>query len=272
MSYAKVFDNFEWVDQEDGETTPLSAANLNLINTALNLIDNRVIEILNGPFAAHVSSLDALGIIRTNLLAAHTAGGIITVSDDTCFSKDVEVEGDLSLAGSLAFQNVGTNTISSPTALTVTTPVSLTLNATSGIELSTGSGKATYNGSEIALKSDLPNSYSAAWTATASSAYGTQLSNSITVPSGLYLLSFRTPYSTDTTTAMIGLGGFSSAITTFIGGSDVVSMNPSQDEKTMIVRFSATATVYIGSKASAQMTWDSSYLARGGLVAIRLAD
>lgn len=121
-------------------------------------------------------------------------------------------------------------------------------------------------------KSDLAQSYSAVWTATSSSAYGTQLSNSITVPSGLYLLSFRTPVSADTAPAIIGLGGFSSAITTFLGGTDTFSMNPTYDEKTMIVRFSASATVYIGSKASNSMTWDSSYLTRGGLTAIRLGD
>lgn len=352
MSYAKVFDNFVWVDQEDGETTPLSAANLNLINTALDLIDSRVINILNGPFTAYVTSLSALGIVKTDSLSAYTNDGIITVNDDVCFSEDVEIEGDLSLAGSLAFQNVGANTINSPTALTVTTPVSLTLNATSNIELTTGSGKANYNGSEIAtkaevgesgtdlntltsegmyqiqnpnnapsgvtgwvtlsviptsndatycrqmlyipssddmytrnnaggtwgswnkvaLKSDLAQSYSAVWTATASSSYGTQLSNSITVPSGLYLLSFRTPYSTDTTPIMIGLGGYVGANTTFLGGDAILSMNPTQDEKTMIVRFSAQSTIYISTKASASMSWDSSYLNRGGFTAIRLAD
>lgn len=125
---------------------------------------------------------------------------------------------------------------------------------------------------KLATKSDLPKSYSAAWTATASSSYGTHLTDSITVPSGLYLLSMRTPYSTDTTPVMIGLGGYFSANTTFIGGGDSLSMNPSQDEKTMIVRFSATSTICISSKANAQMTWDSSYLTRGGLTAIRLAD
>jgi hypothetical protein len=71
---------------------------------------------------------------------------------------------------------------------------------------------------------------------------------------------------------MVGLGGFTSANTTFIGGSDVLSMNPTQDEKTMIVRFSATSTICISSKSSAQMTWDSNYLNRGGFTAIRLAD
>ncbi len=94
----------------------------------------------------------------------------------------------------------------------------------------------------------------------------------MTVPSGLYLLSFRTPYSTGTGTAMIGLGGYVGANTTFIGGGDSLSMNPSQDEKTMIVRFSASATIYISAKASTALTWDSSYLGRGGLSAIRLAD
>lgn len=121
-------------------------------------------------------------------------------------------------------------------------------------------------------KSDLPQCYSAAWTATASSSYGTQLTDSVTVPSGLYLLSFRTPYSTGTGTAMIGLGGYVGANTTFIGGASSLSMRLSQDEQTMIVRFSASATIYINTKEGAAMTWDSQYLGRGGLAAIRLAD
>lgn len=55
-TWNKAFDNFTWEDKPS-DTTPLSASNLNKINSALNEVDNRAIELKN--------MIDAIGIVTS---------------------------------------------------------------------------------------------------------------------------------------------------------------------------------------------------------------
>lgn len=105
--------------------------------------------------------------------------------------------------------------------------------------------------------------YEAAWTATESSATGTQLTDSITVPKGTYLISVASPYVQG---AMI-LAGIRVNSATDIGS--MISMPTGMYTKaSFIMTFSSDSTIYALTQSAASATFANTN--RGGLKLVRL--
>lgn len=110
--------------------------------------------------------------------------------------------------------------------------------------------------------------YKADWVGTSSSSIGVRLTNSLVLPAGKYIIFVHSPYS---------LGNFTYYTVRFnINGSfienTVRSILNSHGEAMLIAEFTEETTIYLESAASTQtMSWDSQYLSRGGLEAIKLA-
>lgn len=105
--------------------------------------------------------------------------------------------------------------------------------------------------------------YSASWTATSSSATGTQLTNSVTLPKGTYLIAVGTPYVQGAT----GLAGLRIGTTT--DSSTLVSMPVNAYSKaSYIVQLTSQQNVYLLTQSSASLTFTAPD--RGSLKAVRL--
>lgn len=105
--------------------------------------------------------------------------------------------------------------------------------------------------------------YEASWTATESSATGTQLTDSITVPKGTYLISVASPYVQG---AMI-LAGIRVNSATDIGS--MISMPTGMYTKaSFIMTFSSDSTIYALTQSAASATFANTN--RGGLKLVRL--
>lgn len=105
--------------------------------------------------------------------------------------------------------------------------------------------------------------YEAAWTATESSATGTQLTDSVTVPKGTYLVSLASPYVQG---AMI-LVGIRVNSATDIGS--MVSMPTGMYTKaSFIMTFSSDSTIYALTQSAASATFANTN--RGGLKLVKL--
>ena len=104
--------------------------------------------------------------------------------------------------------------------------------------------------------------YSAAWTASSSSANLTTLTDWITVPAGLYLISFSLP-KISTTTFACGLADASGLF------SKGIHIGTEQTSKSFPLKLNADTRLRLAAAQGAACTF--SYTERGGLYAVRLA-
>lgn len=105
--------------------------------------------------------------------------------------------------------------------------------------------------------------YAASWTATSSSATGTVLTDTITLPKGTYLIAVGTPYVQGAT----GLAGLRVGSTT--DSSTLVSMPVNAYTKaSYIIQLTSQQSVYLLTQSSASLTFTAPE--RGSLKAVRL--
>lgn len=105
--------------------------------------------------------------------------------------------------------------------------------------------------------------YAASWTATSSSATGTVLTDTITLPKGTYLIAVGTPYVQGAT----GLAGLRVGSTT--DSSTLVSMPVNAYTKaSYIIQLTSQQSVYLLTQSSASLTFTAPD--RGSLKAVRL--
>lgn len=105
--------------------------------------------------------------------------------------------------------------------------------------------------------------YEASWTATASSASGARLTDSITVPKGTYLIAVGSPYVQSASIA-VGLRVNSATdLTTLV----TLPVN-AYTKASFILKFTSDSTIYVLSQSSASCTFTAP--ARGSLKAVRL--
>ena len=105
--------------------------------------------------------------------------------------------------------------------------------------------------------------YAASWTATSSSATGTVLTGTITLPKGTYLIAVGTPYVQGAT----GLAGLRVGSTT--DSSTLVSMPVNTYTKaSYIIQLTSQQSVYLLTQSSASLTFTAPD--RGSLKAVRL--
>lgn len=45
MSYNRAYNRINWVNESDGKVTPLGALNLNKMDSAIDILDQRIIEL-----------------------------------------------------------------------------------------------------------------------------------------------------------------------------------------------------------------------------------
>lgn len=105
--------------------------------------------------------------------------------------------------------------------------------------------------------------YSAAWTANSTSAYGTKLTGSITLPAGTYIIVCKTPYIASGT-----FPGFYLADSGGIVDSTTISAPAGQQSETMLMEFAEQKTVWLESSGSPACNF--SVIERGSLRAIRI--
>jgi len=105
--------------------------------------------------------------------------------------------------------------------------------------------------------------YAASWTATSSSATGTVLTDTITLPKGTYLIAVGTPYVQGAT----GLAGLRVGSTT--DSTTFVSMPVNAYTKaSYIIQLTSQQSVYLLTQSSASLTFTAPD--RGSLKAVRL--
>lgn len=105
--------------------------------------------------------------------------------------------------------------------------------------------------------------YAASWTATSSSATGTVLTDTITLPKGTYLIAVGTPYVQGAT----GLAGLRVGSAT--DSSTLVSMPVNAYTKaSYIIQLTSQQSVYLLTQSSASLTFTAPD--RGSLKAVRL--
>lgn len=105
--------------------------------------------------------------------------------------------------------------------------------------------------------------YAASWTATSSSATGTVLTDTITLPKGTYLIAVGTPYVQGAT----GLAGLRVGTTT--DSTTLVSMPVNAYTKaSYIIQLTSQQSVYLLTQSSASLTFTAPD--RGSLKAVRL--
>ena len=100
-----------------------------------------------------------------------------------------------------------------------------------------------------------------AWTATSSSATGTQLTAALSLTKGVWLVSFTVPPYTQT----------NRMAQVYLEGNDYRVANNNYLQGYWIVEVTTSKSVSVKAGASASCTWDSGYLNRGGIYAIRMA-
>lgn len=105
--------------------------------------------------------------------------------------------------------------------------------------------------------------YSASWTATSSSATGVQLTDSVSLPKGTYLIAVGSPYVTKAA-MLAGLKiGSATDVTTLVH----MPVN-SYSKASYIVNLTSTSSVYLVSQSSAATTFTNTD--KGSLKAVRL--
>lgn len=105
--------------------------------------------------------------------------------------------------------------------------------------------------------------YSASWTATSSSATGTVLTGTITLPKGTYLIAVGTPY-VQGATGLMGL-----RVGTVTDTTTLVSMPVNAYTKaSYIIQLTSQQSVYLLTQSSASLTFTNTD--RGSLKAVRL--
>lgn len=105
--------------------------------------------------------------------------------------------------------------------------------------------------------------YAASWTATSSSATGTVLTDTITLPKGTYLIAVGTPYVQGAT----GLAGL--RVGTATDSTTLVSMPVNAYTKaSYIIQLTSQQNVYLLTQSSASLTFTAPE--RGSLKAVRL--
>lgn len=105
--------------------------------------------------------------------------------------------------------------------------------------------------------------FAASWTATSSSATGTVLTDTITLPKGTYLIAVGTPY-VQGATGLVGL-----RVGTATDTSTLVSMPVNAYTKaSYIIQLTSQQNVYLLTQSSASLTFSNTD--RGSLKAVRL--
>lgn len=100
------------------------------------------------------------------------------------------------------------------------------------------------------------------WTATSSSATGTRLTGELNLTKGIWIVSFSVPpYTGNNRMAQV-----------YLEGNDYRVSNTMYQQGFWIVEVSSTKSVSVKAGAGTSCTWDSGYLARGGIYAIRIAE
>lgn len=102
--------------------------------------------------------------------------------------------------------------------------------------------------------------YRAAWTATSSSAGSTKVTDSLTLPAGVYVITIKTPV-VSSNDLPFGLN--------ITSGQDNNSCFRGQDIKTFVITLTATTTIYVDTAFSTSVTY--TYIERGYLKATRIA-
>ena len=105
-----------------------------------------------------------------------------------------------------------------------------------------------------------------AWTATASSASGTVLTESANLEAGLYIINVHNAYSVNNVSTSFAL--------TVNGNLEVDTIGfvaSSYGNYTYILKLDASATIAYASAAGTVMSWDSQYLDRGGMNILKIS-
>ena len=106
----------------------------------------------------------------------------------------------------------------------------------------------------------LPQCLKGAWTAAASSATGTQLTEALTLTKGLWIVAFTLPpYSSTNTIAQV-----------YLEGNDYRPSVRNYESGFWIVSVETTKTVSVKAGAGTSVTWNSGVIDRGGIYAIRI--
>ena len=103
---------------------------------------------------------------------------------------------------------------------------------------------------------------SGAWTKTSSSATGTQLTDSLSLSKGIWLVSFTVPPYTATNRMQ----------QVYLEGNDYRVANANYLQGFWLVEVLTTKSVAVYAGAGLSCTWDSGYLNRGGIQAVRIAE
>lgn len=134
--------------------------------------------------------------------------------------------------------------------LTVTLSEALGINqeSTNRLRLGGGGGSAKF--------------LSGSWTATSSNQTGKQLTDSLNLTTGIWIVSFSVPpYTATNRLAQV-----------YLEGNDYRVSNANYLQGFWIVEVSTTKSVSVHAGAGTSVTWDSGYLSRGGIQAIRIAE
>lgn len=100
-----------------------------------------------------------------------------------------------------------------------------------------------------------------AWTATSSSATGTRLSDELTLDKGVWIVSFAIPpYSSSNNVGQI-----------YLEGNDYRWASAGYATGLWVVTVETTKTVSLKAGSAANVSWNSSYLTRGGIYAVKVA-
>lgn len=113
---------------------------------------------------------------------------------------------------------------------------------------------------------NVPTVYIATWTATSSAAHGVKVTDSLTLPPGVYIISIKAPVisiSNSMSAAFsLNIGNINEYDTGQLYNSD------GQDISTSILTLTNTTTIWVLTNSSANMTY--TYLERGYLKAVRI--
>lgn len=103
--------------------------------------------------------------------------------------------------------------------------------------------------------------YSAAWTATSASAFGDKLTGDMVLPAGVYVVTLSVPWMTSTGNPLMYINGLNER---FFFSSSYATV-------THVMKLTSQTNVYARHGASSTTTFDSQYLKRGGIEAVRIA-
>lgn len=103
------------------------------------------------------------------------------------------------------------------------------------------------------------------WTATTSSASGTQLTESASLTAGIYVIDVHLPYSSSTSNSFFAL-----VINNTMVDTTVAYLPVSSSRTTYILQLSETSTLYFATASGTSVSWDNAYLSRGGMNILKL--